>query len=91
MKRAFTFGILTIVIIIFTSFRLFDIPENKSLVILHTNDIHSQLESFSQNEAKSKAGKGGIVRIGNFIKAVRDSEDNVLVLDAGDFCQGRCS
>ncbi len=57
------------------------------LTILHTNDIHSQLEPFSPNDPKY-AGKGGLARLSGYIKAVREQEDNVLLLDSGDMFQG---
>jgi 5'-nucleotidase len=57
------------------------------LVILHTNDSHSQLEPIGSEDLKNK-GKGGILRREALIRSVRTTEPNVLVLDAGDFVQG---
>lgn len=58
------------------------ISEAKRLVILHTNDTHSQIEP--------KDSLGGVLRRKAYIDEVRreNGKDNVLLLDAGDFCQG---
>ena len=53
-----------------------------TLVILHTDDVHSQVEP------KKSDGKGGAKRRMGAIEQVRAKYDNVLLLDAGDFTQG---
>jgi 5'-nucleotidase len=57
------------------------------LVILHTNDTHSQLEPYGLSDLKL-AGKGGIVRREAIIRQIRKQEPNVLVVESGDFVQG---
>lgn len=57
------------------------------LVLLHTNDTHSQLEPYRSDE-KYNADMAGIVRRAALIREVRSKEPNVLVVDAGDFVQG---
>jgi len=57
------------------------------LVLLHTNDTHSQLEPYKSDD-KYNANMAGIVRRAALIREVRSKEPNVLVLDAGDFVQG---
>lgn len=57
----------------------------QDLVILHTNDTHSQIEP--QTAGKNK-GLGGAVRREKYIRSVRAENENVLLLDAGDFSQG---
>lgn len=57
------------------------------LVLLHTNDTHSQLEPYDSND-KYNANMAGIVRRAALIRQVRAKEPNVLVVDAGDFVQG---
>jgi len=57
------------------------------LVLLHTNDTHSQLEPYRSDD-KYNANMAGIVRRGALIREVRAKDPNVLVLDAGDFLQG---
>ncbi len=57
------------------------------LVILHTNDTHSQVEP--TDTALSKyADMGGYARRMGMIDKIRKEERNVLLLDAGDFSQG---
>lgn len=54
--------------------------ENK-LVILHTNDTHSQIDP-------DRSNLGGVMRRKAVIDSVRAVEDNVLLVDAGDAVQG---
>ncbi len=58
---------------------------SKELVILHTNDTHSQVEPL---RAKDGTEAGGYIRRADFIAKTRSENKAVLVLDAGDFCQG---
>ncbi len=51
------------------------------LVILHTNDTHSQLDP-------QPDGKGGILRRKVLIDSIRSAEQNVILVDAGDVVQG---
>lgn len=51
------------------------------LTILHTNDTHSQIEPKSDNT-------GGYARRMGLIKKERAADRNLLLVDAGDFCQG---
>ena len=51
------------------------------LTILHTNDTHSQIEPKAD-------GNGGYARRMGLIKQEREADKNLLLLDAGDFCQG---
>ncbi|MFV0391250.1 MAG: bifunctional metallophosphatase/5'-nucleotidase [Paludibacteraceae bacterium] len=52
------------------------------LVILHTNDTHSQVEPIESSDL------GGYARRIGVINKIRSEEKNVLLLDAGDFLQG---
>ncbi len=56
--------------------------KSEKIVILHTNDTHSQVEPI--------AGKntGGYARRMGVINEIRKVEKHVLLLDAGDFSQG---
>ncbi len=56
----------------------------KELVILHTNDTHSQVEARKTNGEEL----GGYVRRADYIAKVRKENKRVLLLDAGDFLQG---
>ena len=51
------------------------------LTILHTNDTHSQIEPKSNDQ-------GGYARRMGLIEQERKADKNLLLLDAGDFCQG---
>lgn len=51
------------------------------LTILHTNDTHSQIEPKSDNT-------GGYARRMGMIEQERQADPNLLLVDAGDFCQG---
>lgn len=57
----------------------------QDLVILHTNDTHSQIEPETTGKGK---GLGGYERREAYIKSVRGQNKNVILLDAGDFSQG---
>lgn len=57
------------------------------ITILHTNDVHSHIEPFPDNDPKFP-GLGGIARRAALIKKIRQQEKNVLLLDVGDIFQG---
>ncbi len=59
----------------------------KKLVILHTNDVHSQIEPFPADHSKWP-NLGGFARRSSLIQSIRAQEENVLLLDAGDYFQG---
>ncbi len=51
------------------------------VVILHTNDTHSQIDPTAE-------GLGGILRRKVLIDSIRNAEPNVILVDAGDAVQG---
>ena len=57
------------------------------ITILHTNDVHSHIEPFPLNDPKYP-GLGGAARRAALIQDIRNEEENVLLLDAGDIFQG---
>lgn len=57
------------------------------LTILHTNDMHSRIEPFPQ-DGRAYAGLGGMARRASLIEQIRQQEEHVLLLDAGDIWQG---
>lgn len=59
----------------------------RHLVILHTNDTHSQIEPVRVGRDRDK---GGVERRLQYINAVREEvgRRNVLLVDAGDYNQG---
>lgn len=60
---------------------------HEQLTILHTNDVHSHIEPFPEDD-KKYPGLGGAEYRAALIKNIRNQKDNVLVLDAGDIFQG---
>lgn len=61
--------------------------EKVKLVILHTNDTHSQVEPTETTTSKN-ADMGGYARRMGLIKKIKFEEKNVFLVDAGDFSQG---
>ena len=57
------------------------------LLILHTNDTHSQVEP-TDKSALATSDMGGYARRMGVINQIRKEEKNVLLFDAGDFSQG---
>lgn len=70
-----------------TPFGEFLSKELIKITILHTNDTHSHIEPFPDNDPKYP-GLGGFARRAALIKRIRSQEKNVLVFDAGDVYQG---
>ena len=61
----------------------------KQLVILHTNDTHSQIFPINaQLPDTMKAGRGGFIRRLALLKEERQKHPDLLYFDSGDFCQG---
>lgn len=54
---------------------------SQRLVILHTNDTHSQIDPTDSDE-------GGVFRRKVLIDSIRNAEKNVMLIDAGDAVQG---
>lgn len=59
----------------------------KRLIILHTNDMHSHIEPFADNDPKFP-GKGGMAKRAALIEEIRKEEADVLLFDCGDIFQG---
>lgn len=60
---------------------------NKRLSVLHTNDWHSRIDPFPQNDPKFP-GQGGSARRATLVEQIRAEDGEVLLLDAGDIVQG---
>lgn len=58
-----------------------------SLTVLHTNDMHSRIEAFPKDHSKYP-GQGGMLSVAKLITEVRQTESEILLLDAGDIFQG---
>lgn len=59
----------------------------KTITILHTNDVHSHLDPFPADHA-TFPDMGGIARRASLISSIRKENPNTLLLDAGDIFQG---
>lgn len=59
----------------------------KKITILHTNDVHSHIESFSEQHDKYP-NIGGVARRATLIENIRLENPNTLLFDAGDIFQG---
>lgn len=59
--------------------------QTQPLVIMHTNDTHSQIDPYSY---KKDVNMGGALRREAAIREIRAQYPNTLLLDAGDFSQG---
>lgn len=63
-------------------------PDRRTkITILHTNDTHSRIDPFPLDDAKYP-GLGGVNKRTALIEKIREEEDHVLLLDAGDIFQG---
>ena len=60
---------------------------NVKITILHTNDVHSQIEPFPSNH-NLYPNKGGFARRASLFKEIVDLNPNTLIFDAGDIFQG---
>jgi 5''-nucleotidase/2'',3''-cyclic phosphodiesterase and related esterases len=60
---------------------------NLKITILHTNDVHSQIEPFPSDH-NQYPNKGGFARRASLFKEIRDLNPNTLIFDAGDIFQG---
>ncbi len=59
----------------------------EQLTILYTNDQHSRIEPFPDNDPKYP-GMGGFSKRAVLIEKIRNENPHVLLLDAGDIFQG---
>jgi 5'-nucleotidase len=76
---------ITILLLLTVTFAI--AQQKTKLVILHTNDTHSQVEPTEKSNLKT-SDMGGYGRRMGVIQKIRSEEKNVLLLDAGDFSQG---
>lgn len=59
--------------------------QEQKLVILHTNDTHSQIEPYTY---KADTNVGGFLRREALVREIRAEYPDLLLFDAGDFSQG---
>ncbi len=61
--------------------------KTSKITILHTNDVHSHIDTFGPEDGRN-ANKGGVARRASLVEAIRRENPNTLLLDAGDIFQG---
>ena len=62
-------------------------PAQSRLRVMHTNDVHSHIESFGPENSRYPL-MGGVARRAALIEKLKAEEPNCLLLDAGDIFQG---
>ena len=58
---------------------------SQDLVIIHTNDFHSQIEPFRTGRNE---GSAGLLSLSGYLEQMRKDHPDLLYLDAGDYNQG---
>ncbi len=69
------------------SLQSFGNKNTKHITILHTNDVHSHIDPFPNNDSNFP-NQGGVARRATLVEAIRKENPNTLLLDAGDIFQG---
>ena len=64
-----------------------NLGDDVKLTILHTNDVHSQIEPFPLNH-NEYPNRGGFARRANIFNGLMKINPNTLIFDAGDIFQG---
>lgn len=76
-------------ILVLFLFVTLNVVAQKRIVILQSNDCHSQIYPFNKNLAdKTKADLGGFTRRVAYVKQQREKNPDLLLFDSGDFSQG---
>lgn len=68
-------------------FEVFAAKHLTKITVLHTNDVHSRIDPFPDNDPKF-GGMGGVAQRASVISRIRSEEEHVLLFDAGDIFQG---
>jgi len=79
------------IILILSFVLIFSVPlfsQGVSITILHVNDSHSNIDATGPKDQNLNGTIGGIARFSTLINQTRQTEQNVLVFHAGDFCVG---
>lgn len=69
------------------STEILEAKQLRKLTILHTNDTHSRIDPFPDNDPRY-GGMGGVAMRAALIEEIRRQEKNVLLFDSGDIFQG---
>ena len=59
----------------------------KQITILHTNDVHSHIDTFPPTHSRHP-NLGGVARRATLVGQIRNENPNTLLFDAGDIFQG---
>jgi len=59
----------------------------KKITILHTNDVHSHIDTFPSSHSRHP-NLGGVARRATLVEQIRNENPNTLLFDAGDIFQG---
>jgi 5'-nucleotidase len=78
----------SIAVVVILSFPLLVRAGGTTITLLHVNDSHSHLDAFGPKDQNLNGTIGGIARAATLIGTVRATEQNVLLLHAGDVFQG---
>lgn len=69
-------------------FNSFILAQGTHITLLHVNDSHSHLDATGPKDLNLEGTLGGIAKAAYVIGMVRATEQNVVLLHAGDFCVG---
>ena len=83
-KQSFLFSQYIVLLLFFAMVAC--APAEPTIVILHTNDTHSQIEPIAPG--KRDGNHAGYARRMGLIQQLRQEHPNLILLDAGDFSQG---
>ncbi|HMQ67720.1 MAG TPA: 5'-nucleotidase C-terminal domain-containing protein [Ignavibacteria bacterium] len=81
-------NLVTAVFFFMFSFSQLTMGQGTQITILHTSDSHSHLDATGPKNRQLEGTLGGIAKVASIIGSVKQTEQNVLTLHAGDFCVG---
>ena len=83
--------VLLQIIIVFGCLTLSINAASFQLTVLHTNDLHSRFDEVTKfgGQCQNNSSKcvGGVARIKYVVDQLKQTEDNIIFLNAGDFFQ----
>lgn len=90
MKIRFKILPIFLVLIILLAFNITKVSskENKTITILFTHDLHDHFYPFDALEDGKLVSRGGYARLSTAIKAEKEIDPELILVDAGDFSMG---
>ncbi|UCH65471.1 MAG: 5'-nucleotidase C-terminal domain-containing protein [Ignavibacterium sp.] len=82
------FILIFVIIVALVSFTNVTIAQGDVLTILHFNDSHSSLSPLGPRTANLEGTQGGMARVASIVGMTQATEENVLLLHAGDVSIG---